>query len=372
MKLLIAALISLTASVRADTSISGFQGAGPLRGVAPEISPPPYQLRWTYKAGVGDDRASIENNPTIAGDTAYVSDSNGLLHAINLADGKPRWTYKSEGGFATTPLIIDNRIYLGDLDGIMHCISADKGEKLWTFDAQGSIHSSANAAPDGKSILFGTDSAQVFCLDAQSGNKLWEGQGGDRINACPAVGHGAAFFTGCDARLLGLDLKDGTQKIAVDLGGLAPGSPLLLDDRIIAGTGEGTVVAYTPDGKQQLWKYEDVDQKQSMFYASPAAADGIVVIGCRDRQVHAIDAKTGQRAWAFKTRGDVDATAVISAGKVYVPSKDKKLYVLDLKTGNKLFEFTAGRAVVAGPAIGAGVIVFGDTAGNVYCLEPKK
>ena len=83
-------------------------------------------------------------------------------------------------------------------------------------------------------------------------------------------------------------------------------------------------------------------------------------------------AKTGKRAWAFKTRGEVDATAVISAGRVYVPSKDKKLYVLDLKTGNKLWEFAAARAVTAGPAVAGGVVVFGDTAGNVYCLEPKK
>ena len=63
---------------------------------------------------------------------------------------------------------------------------------------------------------------------------------------------------------------------------------------------------------------------------------------------------------------------MISSGRVYVPSKDKKLYVLDLKTGPKLWEFTAGRAVTAGPAVAGGVIVFGDTAGNVYCLEPSK
>ncbi|HEY7120062.1 MAG TPA: PQQ-binding-like beta-propeller repeat protein [Tepidisphaeraceae bacterium] len=353
--------------------LPAFQGGGPLHGVAPDpIAPPPYQLRWQYKAGDDEKRASIENNPTIAGDTAYVADSAGTLHAINLADGKARWTYKTEGGFATTPLVLNGKIYLGDLDGFLHCIAADKGTKLWTFDSQGSIHSSANVSPDGKTIVFGNDNADVFAVDADTGHKVWEGRGGDRINACPAVGYDAAFFTGCDARLLALNLKDGTERFAVELGGLAPGSPALLEDRIIAATGEGAVLAWTPDGKKQLWKYDDVDQQQAMFYSSPAVADGIVVLGCRDRLVHAIDVKTGKRAWAFKTRGEVDATAVISAGRVYVPSKDKKLYVLDLKTGAKLWEFTAGRGVTAGPAIASNVIVFGDTAGNVYCLEQKK
>jgi outer membrane protein assembly factor BamB len=267
--------------------------------------------------------------------------------------------------------VLNHRVYLGDLDGLMHCVSADKGQKVWTFDSGGAIHASANATADGKVILFGNDNAQVFALDTD-GKQLWEGKGGDRINACPAVGFDAAFFTGCDARLLALGLKDGQETFAIELGAMAPGSPALLDDRIIAATGEGSVVAYTPDGQKQLWKYEEVDQSQAMFYASPAVADGVVVIGCRDRQVHAIDANTGKRVWAFKTRGDVDATATISDGRVFVGSKDKKLYVLDLKTGKKLWEFTAGRGIVAGPAIAGGAIVVGDTAGNVYCFQPEK
>jgi outer membrane protein assembly factor BamB len=370
-------MLSLAAGAAAPKPIPAFQGGGPLLGVAESVGGPPYKVRWQVAlddlapADAKGGRASVENNPTIAGDTAYVSDAAGILTALQLADGKVKWQYKSEGGFATTPLVVGGKIYLGDLDGIMHCISVDKGQKLWTFDSGGSIHASANVTPDGKAIVFGNDSAQVFAIDAD-GNKLWEGKGGDRINACPAVGFGAAFFTGCDARLLALDLKDGSEKFAADLGGLAPGSPALLDDRIIAATGEGNVIALSPDGQKQLWKYEDVDQSQAMFYSSPAVADGIVVIGCRDRQVHAIDVNTGKRAWAFKTRGDVDATAAISDGRVFIPSKDKKLYVLDLKNGKPLWEFTAGRAITAGPAIGGGVIVLGDTAGNVYCFEPQK
>jgi outer membrane protein assembly factor BamB len=292
---------------------------------------------------------------------------------LSLADGKEKWAYKSEGGFATTPLVQNGKLYLGDLDGLLHCIDAATGKRLWTFDSEGSIHSSANVTPDHKRILFGNDNAQVFAVDAATGKKLWEGKGGDRINACPAVGNGAAYFTGCDARLLALNLADGTEKFAVDLGGLAPGSPTILDDRIIAATGEGTVLALSLDGQKQLWKYDQVDQQSAMFYSSPAVSDdGVIVLGCRDRQVHAIDAKTGQRLWAFKTRGEVDATATISGDRVYIPSKDKKLYVLDLKTGRKLWDFVAKRAITAGPAIADGVIVLGDTAGNVFCLEAKK
>jgi outer membrane protein assembly factor BamB len=253
----------------------------------------------------------------------------------------------------------------------MHCVAAETGTKVWTFDSETGIHSSANVTPDGKLILFGNDGAAVFAVDAQTGKKVWEGKGGDRINACPAVGHGAAFFTGCDARLLALNLKDGTEKFAHELPGLAPGSPTVLDDRIIAATGEGQVVAVAPDGKSELWKYQQVEEDGAMFYSSPAVADGVIVLGCRDRRVHAIDAATGKRAWVFPTRGEVDATATISDGRVFIGSKDKSFYVLDLKTGKKLWDFKAGRAITAGAAIARGAIGVADTAGNGYCFEAK-
>ncbi len=138
--------------------------------------------------------------------------------------------------------------------------------------------------------------------------------------------------------------------------------------RIYVSLDQGQVMCIGTDGRTKHWIYDQVEGG-AMVYASAAICDGIAVVGARDRQVHAIDMKTGKRAWAFRTRGDVDGSPVISAGRVYVGSLDKKFYVLDLKTGRQLWQFTASRGVAAGAAIGQGVLIFGDNAGNVYCLE---
>jgi len=111
---------------------------------------------------------------------------------------------------------------------------------------------------------------------------------------------------------------------------------------------------------------------KAMAYASPAVGGNVVVIGARDRQVHAIDLATGKPLWTFKARLDVDSSPLISGGRVYVGSKDKTLYVLDLKRGDLLWEFKATRAIIASPAIADGVLVISDDAGNVYCLEAAK
>ena len=348
-----------------------FHGGGQLRGLAqPPLAQGDLTLRWTYRTG--DERAPVEGSAAIVGDTVYVADTKGTLHALNLADAAVKWKYTTPDGFATTPLVFEGKVMLGDQAGVFHCVSADKGEKLWTFDAGGQpIHASANVfgrGPQAK-VVFGTDGADIFCLEAGDGKKVWEQKTGDRVNSAAAIGWGLTFVSGCDAVLRAIDLNGGKEKFTTELPALSPASPALLDDRIVLGTDGGKVVCYSADGQKQLWIYEDV-KNDSMVYSSPAAAEGIVVVGARDRQVHAINAADGTKLWQFMTRGEVDSSPAISGGRVFVGSKDKKLYVLELKTGRNVGEFTAGRGIVASPAVGRGVVVIGDTAGNVYCLEP--
>jgi outer membrane protein assembly factor BamB len=180
-----------------------------------------------------------------------------------------------------------------------------------------------------------------------------------------------ALVSGCDAQLRGIDLASGEEKFTADLGALSPGSPAVADQKIVVGTDGGHVLCFNTDGPKLAWDYDKVEGG-AMVFASPSIADGVVVVGARDRKVHGIDLTTGKQLWTLQARGDVEAPAAISDGRAYVTSKDKKLYVLDLKTGKELWSFTASRGIEAGVAIGSGVLVLADTGGMVYCLESQK
>lgn len=344
-----------------------FHGGGALLGEAKPLPAGSLAVRWTYKH---DEPGPFEGSAVIAGPLAFIGDVKGRLFCLDLANGQPKWTYTIEAGFEASPLVVNDRVFIGDLAGVFHCVSAADGKKLWTFDAGNGqpIHASANAV--GNKVIFGDDGSNVICVNADDGKQVWKVETGDRVNAAPAIGGGLAFISGCDAKLRAIQVEDGKEKYAFDLQSLAPGSPALLPDRIIIGTDGGRVMAVAIDGSKALWTYANV--KDSMLvYSSPAISEGIVVVGARDRQVHAIDAATGAPKWTFATRGEVNSSPAIAGGKVYVGSRDKKLYVLDLKTGKKLEEFQASRAIEGSPAIGQGVIVIGDQSGAVYCLEPK-
>lgn len=378
-QLAIAAVLVLTVGVTAfgaDPSPSqqdwpAFHRGGALTGEsASDPGPPPMKVRWTYRTS-DEGRAAIEASAAVVGDAVYVADAQGVVHALDLKTGAARWKYETESSFETTPLVVGDKLFIGDLDGVFHAVNIADGKKAWTVPTLGAIHSSANLAGESGHVVFGNDGADIYCVAAADGKVIWKKSAGDRVNSTPAIGWGAALVSGCDAKLRAIDVKTGDERFAADLGSLSPGSPVVLDDRIVVGTDQGRVVCLSPDGAKQLWEYTGVDE-DAMVYSSPAVSSGVAVVGARDRHVHAIDVKTGEGLWKFRTKGDVESSPAIAGGRVYVGSKDKKLYVLDLKTGKSLWEFNAGKSITASPAIAGGVVIVGDTGGTLYCLEPEK
>src|SRR5690242_15545068 len=86
------------------TDWPAFHAGGPLTGAtSADPGAPPMKTRWTYRTG-GDHPAAVAGSAAIVGDTVYVADADGTLHAIDLKTGKARWKYTSEDGFETSPL----------------------------------------------------------------------------------------------------------------------------------------------------------------------------------------------------------------------------------------------------------------------------
>jgi outer membrane protein assembly factor BamB len=127
------------------------------------------------------------------------------------------------------------------------------------------------------------------------------------------------------------------------------------------------VLAFDLQRRRMLWRYSD-PERRFPFYSSAALFNGRIILGGRDKLIHAIDVKTGKAAWTFATRARVDSSPVIVGGRVYIGSSDGRLYVLDADSGKKLFEFDAGSALTASPAVAAGRLVIGSQDGRLYVL----
>jgi outer membrane protein assembly factor BamB len=119
-----------------------------------------------------------------------------------------------------------------------------------------------------------------------------------------------------------------------------------------------------------LWTYENPKRPQS-YRSSAAVADDAVIVGSRDKLVHAFEPKTGHELWTFPTRGDVDSSPVIVGNRVFVGSGDGRLYALDRKTGKEVWHYELGGSVLASPAVAAGRLVIGNDDGDLVCFGAK-
>lgn len=343
-----------------------FRGSRLLTGVTAAALPEKLSVAWTYEAG-----ESIESSAAIVDGTVYVGSQAAELVALELATGKLRWKYKTNGPIGeSSPAVAGGTVYIGDLSGMVHAVEAATGRALWTFKTDSEIKASPIVI-EGK-VLIGSYDEHLYALHAATGALLWKVQAQGPVHSTAAVLDGVAYVSGCDGQLRGVRIRDGQQVLQFDAGAYTGASPALEHNaaRRIAyfGTFENEVLAVDLAAQQRLWRYQHPDRKFP-FYSSAALAGGMVVLGGRDKLVTALDARTGKALWTFATRARVDSSPAISGGRVYVGSSDGKLYVLDLKTGRKLSEFEAGAPLSASPALAAGFLVIGSQDGVLYALR---
>jgi outer membrane protein assembly factor BamB len=339
-----------------------FRGNPLQTGMAASTLPEKLEIRWQFQVKEG-----IEGAAAIVGDTVYVGALDEKLYALNLADGSLKWTYKG-GPFKAAPSVHGGAVYIGDEDGLFHCVDAKTGVKRWTFATDSEISSGANFAGD--TILFGSGDEHLYCL-SRDGKLVWKFKvPGGPVLASPAVGGGRTFVAGCDSTLHVLDVQNGKEMASVNIDGQTGASSAIVGDNLYVGTMNNQFLAIDWKKAAIVWTFE-AKKRQQPFFASAAVTDTLVVVGSRDKMVHALSRKDGKEAWSFATRGKVDSSPVIVGKRVYAASLDGNLYVLDLDKGTQIQKLELGRGIAASPAVGRSCLVIGTREGVLYCLGKK-
>ena len=223
-----------------------------------------------------------ESSPAVGSGAVYIGDLGGLLHAVNIADGKPLWTYRTQSEIKSSPVVADGTVMIGSYDG------------------------------------------SLYGLDPATGKLKWKAQTNGMVHGTPAVQNGLAFIAGCDSMLRAIRVADGKEAYQINSGAYTGASPLIDGTRAYFGTFNNEVLAFDLQRRRLLWRYSDPDRRFP-FYSSAALANGRIILGGRDKSIHAIDVKTGKAAWTFATRARVDSSPVIVGGRIYVGSSYGRL-----------------------------------------------
>ena len=150
---------------------------------------------------------------------------------------------------------------------------------------------------------------------------------------------------------------------------------------------------YSGAGVKQLHGVKWTFKTGGAVISTPAIVGDTIFFGSNDRNLYALDRRSGTLRWKFATKGRVTSSPAVSAGRVYFMSYDSNFYALDGATGKLLWQFAtqgerrfSGRHLhgaepaaevmpdpfdvfLSSPAIANNSVYFGSGDGNVYALD---
>ncbi len=177
------------------------------RGDNPRSASTPTPVRdeaavlWRCKGG-----AEPITPPVCAGGLAFVGDGNGVVRALDLATGRPQWTFATAGPVRAAPAVWEGRVYVGSADGYAYCLDANSGTLLWRFRAApverrimvfGRLSStwpvnSGVLVEDGIAYvaagIINYDGTHVYALDARTGRIRWQNNTSGHLNPSMRTG----------------------------------------------------------------------------------------------------------------------------------------------------------------------------------------
>ena len=354
----------------------------------------PLRQRWQRTL----EKTAFEATPIISEGTIYLGDLDGTFHALALASGEPRWSFKGDAPFTSAAVVStapeQQLVVVGDVAGMVRALDRTSGAVVWTYETTGEISGGPTLLqrPEGLCVLVGSQDASLSALNFSDGTLLWKHSITDQIRCSPTVARGKVLLAGCDGKLHILNAASGESVAAVAIDGPTGTTPAAWGSKVCFGSEGGVFWGIDVDTAQVAWQVAPAAAGKA--YRSSAAIGGdLAIVGSRGRAVEAFQLSDGARKWRQPMRGRVDASPVIvgragaagaageagKAGKASEASKAAallaivgdsagRLVALDVASGEPQWEFDAGSGFASSPAVADGCVICASEDGTVWCF----
>ena len=336
------ALVSFALSLGGCNWIKGFgkkdnvEPPTPLSEIAPSAN---VQKLWSHSVGKGSGMSGARMHPAIAGDRLYVASVDGVLQALDAANGSTLWSTKTKD-----------------------------------------VEWAGGPASDGDLLVVGALNGQVRGFSSADGSERWQVQLSSEIICAPAIGEGVVAVRSQDGRLFGLDPADGTRRWvyeqAVPLLSLrGNSSPLIGAGLVYGGYDTGRLVAVRSNDGALAWTQVLSTGEGRTEVERLADSDGQIALDNGEifatsyyGQLASFSAESGRPAWSRELSSF--AGLAVAASTVVVSDADGNVWAFDRQSGANLWkqEGLLHRWLSA-PAIVGNYAVVGDVEGFIHWLS---
>lgn len=270
------------------------------------------------------------------------------------------WKLPTFGPIEAKPVFFDDEMAIASHDGFIYYVYWQSG----ALKGKANVGENVDDMKMGNNLIVAASGKGITILD-KSGNIT------RRINVSETyygVEAGDSIYATTEDGLEAYGYNGNLQWVLPGEGNPAT-APLLLQDRIIYGSGSDLVVADldgTETGRISVapfWK------------SKPAFYNNIVFIGSTDGNMYAVDLGKGRVAWSFETGGWIMSDPLYSDGSLYFGSNDGYVYALNANSGRLLWKRQTQEAVQGGIETvtlgGKKMVLTGGNDNRVYALDAK-
>lgn len=300
--------------------------------------------------------------------------NKGAIMAVNRHTGRLDWRFSYDGDppqflkvVFCTPTVASGKVYCGegmheDTDCRLFCLSLADGKPAWKVPFETASHTEGAPAVANGKLYFPAGDDGVFCVKADTGEKVWQFAGGKakgiHIDAAPAVQGGLVFVgSGLYSYVaVALDANSGEEKWRTDLKLRAFGAPTASGSKVFFAVGTGNIGA-------DVWHYEEEGGEKEK-----TAAGAVVCLA----------AASGKEEWRFPLPQSCHTGLSVDAFSVYAGCRDGGIYAIDRRSGKLRWkaDIGTGSPVLSAPAVAASggypVAVYAvSSVGLVVCLHPQ-
>lgn len=250
--------------------------------------------------------------PTYADGVVYFGDSSGRVYAVAVESRsiKPGWPFQAQEAIWASPLVVGGRVYVSSMDHRLYCLDADTGEKLWETELGGAIAAQPTLDAARGVLYVGAFNGQVYAIRADSGEIVEEFQfkANGWIWSEVLVAGDRLYVTSLDGKLYALDPSSGAvlSPYPYDSGEIdgrkdsIRAAPIKAGELIIVATKSGRVIAVKEGQRQWYWPS---GTPQASILTTPVLYEGTVYVILMNGNVQTLNAETGVPGWGFSPPG---------------------------------------------------------------------
>lgn len=257
-----------------------------------------------------------------------------------------QWKQHTNQPLIASPVIDNNNVFVGGLDSILYSIDLPSGKINWKFRTGGEIRS--NVLISGNQLFLAGGDGIFYAIDKITGKLSWR-----------YVFNKTALFLG---------------ERKYDLADYYTASPVLANNILYFGSGDGRINALRAQNGQLVWTYATND----IVHATPAVDNNTVFAGSFDGNLYALNAMNGNLLWKFKSvgheyfpKGEMQSNPIVFNGRVFIGARDFNLYAIDVNTGNAHWNQKFPKGWAYGNAIHDSVLYVGTSEDKfIAAMDP--